>query len=173
MRQRPEIKAFAGLNEERRSGCINGVRTRLVDLITAIGVDLFRLSNAPFKIVHENLLRLFGITGRRWGWRCRDGVSGWRGLRRGAGAAFNHEGIEPALLTVLFIRFLGLRDRQLDARAGASIQHRLVQLDVGEQTMTHAVDIDSVQKAHAVLAGNLFVIAKRQRKGRRHVDLEN
>ena len=124
-------------------------------------------------MVHHQLVRLFSITGRWWGWRCRDGVSGWRGLRRGAGAAFDDEGIEPALLAVFLVAFLGLRDRQLNARGGASIKHCLVQFDVGEQAMTHTVDIDSIQKAHAVLAVDLTVVAKRQRKGRRYVDLEN
>ena len=123
--------------------------------------------------MHHQLVRLFSITGRRWGWRCRDGVAGWRGLRRGAGAALDDEGIEPALLAVLLIRLLRLGDGQLTARASASVQHRLVQFDVGEQAMTHTVDIDSIQKAHAVLAVDLFVIAKRQRKGRRNVDLQN
>ena len=47
-----------------------------------------------------------------------------------------------------------------------------MELDVGKQAMTHAVDVNSVEKGHAVLAVDFFVVAKRQRKGRRNVDLE-
>ena len=129
---------------------------------------------APFEVVDNQLVGFFGFAGRRGRRSYLGGKSGWGrcGLGRGAGAVLDEEGVDAALLAVLLVRLLGLRDRQFYAWGDTGVQYRLVAFEVGKQGMPHSGDLSGVDPRRAVVALMLLIIAKGQHKGDRCIDLE-